>query len=130
MPTQMESRTGPGGRCLLVLTLLVITASCAAATTRQRIMAERGRDVPCLRTQAVDGHVPFYQAVTVCGTPKPDLTGDAEVQGKALASNIPFTIRPKADAAIKALTDQENLDIGSHVPGAHPSLDLAGGIHE
>ena len=130
MPTWTGLRTGPRGRCLLVLALLGATASCAATTTRQRIMAERGRDVPCLRAQAVDGKVPFYQAVAVCHTPKPDLTGDAELQSKALSLNVPFTIRPKADAAIKAYTDGENIDTGSHLPGPHPSLDLAGSIHE
>ena len=130
MLNKMGSRAGLRCRSLLLMAVLGATASCAATTTRQRIMAGRGRDVPCLRAQAVDAHVPFYQAVIVCRTPKPDLTGDAELQGKALAFNVPFTIRPKADADIKTRTDGQNIDTGSHLPGPHPSLDLEGGIHE
>ena len=114
----------------LLLTALGLTASCATTTTSQRIFAERGHDVPCLRRQVVDARVPFYQAITICQVSKPDLTGDPELQSSALASNVPFTIRPKADAEIKAYNRDQILDTGSHLSGAHPSLNVEGGVHE
>ncbi len=74
--------------------------------------------------------MPFYRAVGICKTTKPDLTGDAELQGSALSWNVPFTIRPKADAEIKAYNRDAILDTGSHLPGPHPSLTLTGGVYE
>ena len=74
--------------------------------------------------------MPFYRAVAICKTKLPDLTGDTALQSAALASNVPFTIRPNADAAIKAFNRDRIVDTGSHLPGPHPSLDLVGGIHE
>ncbi len=121
---------GPGGGRLLALAFLTVTTSCAKTTTWQRLSAEQGRDIPCFRHQVVDFGVPFYRAVATCKTKLPDLTGDTELQSAALASNAPFTIRPNADAAIKAFNRDQNFDTGSHLPGPHPSLDLVGGIHE
>ena len=131
MSTVMGSsgRSHLRGRHLLALALLGATTSCATTTTWQRISAEQGHDVPRFRHQ-VEFHVPFYQAVSICKVKLPDLTGDPELQGSTLAWNIPFTIRPKADAEIKAFNRDHIIDTGSHLPGPHPSLDLAGGVYE
>ncbi len=126
----VTNRPGPRGRCILALALVGATTSCAGTTTWQRLSAERGRDVPCLRYQVVDSKVPFYRAITICKTAKPDLTGDPQLQNDALTYNIPFTIRPRADADIKAFNHDQILDTGSHLPGPHPGLNLVGGIYE
>lgn len=127
--TGSSGRPGPG--CgLLALAFLTVTTSCAETTTWQRLSADQGRDIPCFRHQVVESGVPFYRAVAICKTKLPDLTGDTELQSAALASNVPFTIRPNADAAIKAFNRDQNVDTGSHLAGPHPSLDLVGGIHE
>ena len=128
--TSSSVRSSRRGRHLLPLALLGTTTSCPTTTTRQRLPAEQGRDVPYFRHQVVEFHLPFYQAISICKVKLPDLTGDPEVQSSALAWNIPFTIRPKADAEITAFNRDHIIDTGSHLPGPHPSPDLAGGVYE
>ena len=48
-----------------------------------------------------------------CHTKVPDLTGDTYLQAVALNDKITFTIRPKADAAIK---NKPSVPIGSLIP--------------
>lgn len=72
----------------------------------------------------------MYQAVGICKTHLPDLTGDPELQGDALAWNIPFSVRPKADKEIKDYNRDHILDTGTHLSGPHPSLVLVGGVYE
>ena len=72
----------------------------------------------------------MFRAVGICKTPLPDLTGDPELQGEALAWNIHFTIRPKADKEIKDYNQHLFIETGSHLPGPQPQLVIVGGIYE
>ncbi len=76
----------------------------------------RPGDTACLDDQVKDFGVPFYQAVQICGTPNPDLTGDTDLQQYAGAYDIDYRIQPALDAAIKHGNWREQLLVGSHIP--------------
>lgn len=80
-----------------------------------------GADVACLERQVTDMHLAYYRALTVCHSPaKPDLTGDEKLQQYALYYRLPFTIRPKADAALKA--EHPFAVTGTRIAGADPGF--------
>ena len=93
----------------------LITSACSSGLPRAN--PKPGRDVACLHSQVYDLGIKFYQAVTICGSPKPDLTGDSELQQDALAWKIPFTIRPKDDQILKQ--NEKIVETGSHIEGTH-----------
>ncbi len=73
-------------------------------------------DTACLDSQVDDFGTLFYQAIQICGTPVPDLTGDVELQQYAQAYDIPYRYQPALDAAIKRHDFRTLLLVGSQVP--------------
>ncbi len=73
-------------------------------------------DTACLDSEVKDFGRPFYQAIQICGTPVPDLTGDVDLQQYAQAYDIPFRYQPALDAAIKRRDFGMLLLVGTHIP--------------
>jgi hypothetical protein len=82
-------------------------------------------DTACLSDQVRNFHVPFYQAVDICHTPLPDLTGDAQLQTYASAWGIPYQYNPRLDAQIKRMNWYSQVPIGSHIPTGQYGLTSA-----
>ena len=106
-------------RTLTLLALLAPLGGCGID-----FHPKRPGDTACLGTQVRDFNVPFYQAIQICDTPVPDLTGDEELQQYAAAYDISFRYQPALDAAIKRQDWTGQLLVGSHIPQDY-SLDSA-----
>ena len=85
---------------------------------------QRAGDTGCLGNEVRDFGVPLYQAIQICHTPVPDLTGDTELQQYAGAYDISYRYQPALDAAIKHQNWRMQLLVGSHIPMDY-SLDTA-----
>ena len=97
-----------------------LLGACSTGTPHVNPLASR--DVPCLHHQVYDLSSSFKNAVGVCGTPKPDLTGSGGLQQVALNEEIPFTIRPQADAYLKQA--QAEKVTGSLIPHVNAGAGL------
>ena len=98
-----------------------LLGGCSTGTPHVDSLASR--DVPCLHHQVYDLGSSFRDALGVCGTPKPDLTGSGGLQQAALDEKIPFTIRPQADASLKQA--QAEKVTGSLIPHANAGAGYA-----
>lgn len=106
MPARLPYTSARHASAGILLAALVSVAGCATAPPKEYAFKGRqyaiGKDVACLEQETSDLHVVYYRAVGICGVQVPDLTGDGKLQREAWAWQLPFTIRPGADAAIKA----------------------------
>ena len=100
-----------GVRTMAILVALAPLAGCGIDFHPQH-----AGDTGCLGNEVRDFGVPFYQAVQICHTPDPDLTGDTELQQYAGAYDISFRYQPALDAAIKHQDWRNQLLVGSHIP--------------
>ena len=91
--------------------MLALLGGCGATFHPPRL-----GDTACLDTQTRDFHLDMYRAVDVCGTPLPDLTGDAYLQQYAAAWDISYRINPVLDARIKRMHPGEMFFTGSLIP--------------
>lgn len=96
--------------------IVTVAALAALAGCDIQFHPKQPGDTACLDQQVKTFHVPFYQAVDICGTPLPDLTGDAELQRYAASYNIPYKYNPRLDAAIKRRNWSRSIPIGTLIP--------------
>ena len=58
----------------------------------------------------------FARAVTTCGDPVPDLTGDTMVQAAAILYHVPFRVDLAKDTRIKKSINGQIIGVGSMIP--------------
>ena len=114
-----------------VITACLAFASLAGCSAKPPLVASlASHDVPCLHHHFYDLASSFTDAMTACGTRKPDLTGSGGLQQAALEAKVPFTIRPHADVYLKqAQAETITGDLIPHV-GAGASFTPQNGVFE
>lgn len=112
----------------IIKTIIVMTAVTALAGCDVQFHPKQPGDTACLDRQVKDFHVPFYQAVEICGIRLPDLTGDAELQRYASAYNISYQYNPRLDAEIKRKSWSQSILIGTLIPNDYSlsSAEISG----
>ena len=98
-------------RIMALLSGVAVLAACSPTLSPHGPMP--GTDVACLLAATQRNGAGFDRALQACGVAKPDLTGNIRLQRMALATHVPFTIRPIADA--EKGTD-EVTETGSLIP--------------
>ncbi|MGI4744910.1 MAG: hypothetical protein ACRYGI_15980 [Janthinobacterium lividum] len=108
----------------LIRAIVAATAFTVLAGCDVQFHPKQPGDTACLDHQVKDFRTPLYQAVDICGTPLPDLTGDAELQRYASAYNISYQYNPRLDAEIKRKKWSQSILIGTLIPNDY-SLNSA-----
>ena len=111
-----------------VKAIVAMTAFTALAGCDVQFEPKQPGDTACLGRQVRDFHTPLYQAVDICGTRLPDLTGDAELQRYASAYNISYQYNPRLDAEIKRKNWSQFILTGTLIPNDYSlsSAEISG----